>query len=71
VCGVAAGETSGTLDEAALAFAHRLFDLARGGHIDELAAQVDAALGRRSALATAAVFELPDMQELLTTGRGR
>ncbi|GII21679.1 ankyrin repeat domain-containing protein [Planosporangium mesophilum] len=32
------------LDEATLAFAHRMFDLARSGHTEELAAQVDAGL---------------------------
>jgi ankyrin repeat protein len=32
------------LDEETLAFAHRMFDLARSGHTDELAAQVDAGL---------------------------
>jgi hypothetical protein len=127
------------LDEETLAFAHRMFDLARDGHVDELAAQVDAGLpanltndrgdtllilaayhghpetvaallargadhgrlndrgqsalaaatfrrsadavrallaagadphlGRRSAVATATFFELPDMLELLTGGQ--
>ncbi len=32
------------LDDATLAFAHRMFDLAREGHTDELAAQIDAGL---------------------------
>ena len=32
------------LDEETLAFAHRMFDLARSGHTEELAAQVDAGL---------------------------
>lgn len=32
------------LDEETLAFAHRMFDLARGGPADDLAAQVDAGL---------------------------
>ena len=32
------------LDEETLAFAHRMFDLARSGHTDELVAQVDAGL---------------------------
>ncbi|WDZ82544.1 ankyrin repeat domain-containing protein [Micromonospora cathayae] len=32
------------LDDATLAFAHRMFDLARGGATGELAAQVDAGL---------------------------
>jgi len=30
------------LDDATLAFAHRMFDLARAGSTDELVAQVDA-----------------------------
>jgi ankyrin repeat protein len=38
-----AAEEAG-LDEATLAFAHRMFDLARSGHTAELAAQVDAGL---------------------------
>jgi ankyrin repeat protein len=33
-----------TLDDATLAFAHRMFDLARDGQADELAAYVDAGL---------------------------
>jgi ankyrin repeat protein len=32
------------LDEETLAFAHRMFDLARSGHTEDLAAQVDAGL---------------------------
>ncbi|WP_073260791.1 ankyrin repeat domain-containing protein [Cryptosporangium aurantiacum] len=32
------------LDAETLAFAHRMFDLARGGHAEELAAEVDAGL---------------------------
>lgn len=32
------------LDEQTIAFAHRMFDLARGGHTDELVQQVDAGL---------------------------
>ena len=32
------------LDDETLAFAHRMFELARDGHADELAAQVDAGL---------------------------
>jgi ankyrin repeat protein len=32
------------LDDETLAFAHQMFDLARAGHTDELAAQIDAGL---------------------------
>jgi hypothetical protein len=54
------------VDDETLAFARQLFDLAREGRAEELAAGADPLRGSPDAVATAQFFELPDMVQLLT-----
>ena len=60
---------TGPLDPEVVDFARTLFELARNGDAEQLAAYVDPHLGSPDAVATARFFEIGETVALLTRGR--